>query len=80
MTNSTLKCPSCETDLESGFLYTRGIGGALFWSLKGDTGMWSRKHLEQIDLDRISTTGTGAQAVIKAWRCSHCEFVCFRRI
>jgi len=69
MTNSDLKCPSCETGLEPGFLYLRGIDGALFWSARGDTGMLSRKRLEQIELDKISTTGTGCQAVIEAWRC-----------
>lgn len=79
MTDSNPKCPSCEADLESGFLYARGIGAALFWSHQADTGMWSRKQLQQIDLDRISTTGTGGQAVIEAWQCPQCEFVCFRR-
>lgn len=79
MTNSELRCPSCETILEPGFLYLRGIGGALFWSEHGDTGMFSRKNLEQVQLDKISITGTGGQAVIEAWRCPDCDFVCFRR-
>lgn len=79
MPDSELKCPSCETGLEPGFLYLRGIGSALFWSEHGDTGIMSRKNLEQIQLDKISLTGTGAQAVIESWRCPDCDFICFRR-
>lgn len=80
MTDDSLKCPSCDTVLEAGFVYLRGAFSALFWSDHGDTGMLSREHLQQIDLDKISTTGTGGQVVIKAWRCPDCEFVCFRRV
>jgi hypothetical protein len=80
MSTNDLKCPACEQHLEQGFLYLRGIATALFWSEHGDTGMMSRKNLEQIMLDKISTTGTGGQAVIKAWRCPACEFISFRRI
>ncbi len=80
MKNSSLNCPACERNLEQGFLYVRGIGSALFWSEHGDTGMMSRKNLEQIMLDKISTTGTGAQAVIEAWRCPDCEIISFRRV
>jgi len=80
MPEVNLKCPSCGTNLEPGFLYVRGVGGALFWSEHGDTGMMSRKNLEQIQLDKISISGTGAQAVIEAGRCPDCDFVCFRRL
>jgi len=79
MSTQDLKCPACERLLDPGFLYLRGIGAALFWSERGDTGMMSRKNLEQIELDKISTTGTGGQVVIKAWHCPDCEFISFRR-
>jgi hypothetical protein len=79
MTGSNPKCPSCESDLEDGYLYARGLGAALFWSHHGDTGIWSRKNLQQIDLDKISITGTGGQAVIAAWQCPRCEMLCFRK-
>ena len=80
MASSTKSCPECKGHLEQGFVYVRGIGAAMFWSESGDTGLMSRKNLEQINLGNISETDAGAQAVIKAWRCPSCEFVCFRRV
>lgn len=80
MASNSIRCPECEGDLEKGFLYVRGIGAALFWSNRGDTGLMSRKNLEQIDLGKISQGNAGAQAVVEAWRCPSCEFVCFRRV
>ena len=78
MSESTLNCPVCDGKLETGFLYVRGMFTALFWSDRADTGSLSRKHLRQIALDKISTTGTGAQAVIQAARCPDCDSVTFR--
>jgi hypothetical protein len=78
MTGSNPKCPSCESDLEDGYLYARGLGAALFWSHHGDTGIWSRKNLQQIDLDKISITGTGGQAVSS--KALHCRRTAPRRM
>ena len=73
------KCPSCSSGLEKGFLYVRGIAASLHWSTRGDTKLMSRQNLEQIDLSQISATNTGGQAVVEAWLCPSCDFVCFRR-
>ncbi|MGE5276633.1 MAG: PF20097 family protein [Acidobacteriota bacterium] len=73
-----MKCPSCDGGLEEGFLYVRGIGGALFWSSAKDVGFLSRQGLEQIDLSAASVTGTGTQAVLEAWKCDRCKMVGFR--
>lgn len=70
-------CPNCESELETGFIYVRGIGAALHWSGSGKVGAFSRKNLEQIDLGRISMTPTGAQAVLPALRCNNCSTVVF---
>ena len=79
MTADSKQCPTCEGPLEAGFVYVRGISTALFWSQRGDTGLLSRQGLEQIDLGKISTTGTGGQAVIEAWHCPACNLVCFKK-
>ena len=71
-------CPSCKKDMESGFLYVRGFGSALFWSGAGDTGFLSRRGLDQIDLTNLSVTGTGAQAVLAAARCPACTMIAFK--
>ena len=73
-----MKCPSCGKDMESGFIYVRGIGGSLFWSKSKDTRFFSRRGLEQIDLSKLSRTGTGTQAVLDAARCSSCTIIAFR--
>jgi hypothetical protein len=73
-----MRCPQCDQALASGFLYVRGVGGALFWGSGRDVGFLSRKGLEQIDLDAVSVTGTGAQAVVESWRCNGCGIVAFR--
>jgi hypothetical protein len=73
-----MNCPACGKELESGFLYVRGVGGALFWSRTKDVGFLSRKGLEQIDLGAASVTGTGTQAVIESWRCGGCGTILFR--
>jgi len=72
-----MKCPSCGKDMEVGFLYVRGIGGSLFWSEANDTGFFSRRNLEQIDLEHLSVKGTAAQAVLKAARCRSCTLIAF---
>ena len=79
MISQDYRCPSCNQSLETGFLYVRGIGASLHWSTRSDTGFLARRNLEQIDLSQVSVTGTGGQAVVKAWLCSACNFVCFRR-
>ena len=70
-------CPSCMKDMESGFLYVRGFGGALFWSEAGNISFFSRRGLDQIDLTNLSVTGTGAQAVLAAARCPACTMIAF---
>ena len=73
-----MKCPACDGGLEQGFMYVRGIGGALFWGRTKESGFLSRKGLEQIDLNAASVTGTGMQAVLEAWRCDDCKILVFR--
>jgi hypothetical protein len=63
--------------LEKGFLYVRGFGGSLFWSTTGSTRFFSKGNLEPINLGQLSTTPTGGQAVLEAWRCPDCELVAF---
>lgn len=75
-----MKCSACGGDLDQGFMYVRGIGGALFWSRNKDTSFWSRQELEQVDLAAVSMTGVGAQAVLEAWRCSSCKMLTFRSV
>ena len=72
-----MNCPSCETTLEKGFLYVRGFGGSLFWSTSGSTRFFSRRDLDPVNLGRLSTTPTGGQAVLEAWRCPDCGLVAF---
>ena len=73
-----MKCPSCGENMEMGFLYVRGVGGSLFWSETEDTGFYSRRNLEQIDLAKLSATGTAAQAVLNAARCRPCGLFAFK--
>jgi hypothetical protein len=73
-----MNCPKCGATMASGFLYVRGVGGALFWGESPDVGFLSRKGLEQIDLSAVSLAGTGTQAVIESWRCGGCGIVAFR--
>ena len=74
---SQMKCPACSSELRQGFLYVRGIGASLHWSEKGDASVLSKKELEQIDLSEISSTPTGSQAVVPAWKCDECDLVAF---
>ena len=73
-----MKCPACNKDMESGFLYVRGFGGSLFWSNSKDTGFLSKKDLEHIDLSKLSVTGTGTQGVLPAFRCTSCTTITFK--
>lgn len=74
---SQMKCPKCDNPFEDGFLYMRGIGGSLFWSRTDSTRFFSRKNLSQLDLGRLSKTPVGGQAVLPAYRCSHCGMAMF---
>lgn len=73
-----MKCSACERDMDQGFMYVRGLGGALFWSRNKEARFWSRQGLEQVDLAAVSVTGVGAQAVLEAWRCGSCGLLTFR--
>ena len=64
--------------METGFMYVRGLGGSLFWSLAKDTRFFSRRGLEQVDLGRVSLVGTAAQAVLSAARCRTCATITFK--
>lgn len=71
-------CPFCSAPLGEAYLYVRGIGAALYRSSDPDVRFFSRSNLEQISLDKISLTGTGAQAVIRALSCEKCGSVSFK--
>lgn len=73
---TTLNC-TCGTKMLGGFLYVRGVGGALLWSESGETPIYSRRGLDQIDLDAMSRGPTGGQAVVPAWRCPDCAMISF---
>ena len=73
-----MNCHACDALMDRGFLYVRGIGGSLFWSTRNDVSFFSRKGLEQVDLNRVSVTPTNAQAVLEAWRCPACRTVAFK--
>jgi hypothetical protein len=75
-----VKCPACSADLSEGFLYVRGIGGALFWSKSGTASFLSRESLEQVDLRKASVRPIGAQAVLPAWQCEKCGLFVFRSV
>jgi len=74
---SQMKCPKCDTQLEKGFIYIRGLGASIFWSTSENTWFLSRKDLTQLDLGRISKTPVGAQAVLPAFRCGQCGMAMF---
>jgi len=64
--------------MEKGYLYVRGLGGSLFWSTEKNSGFFSRRGLQQIDLGKISALSPRAQAVIQAGKCGNCGTVSFR--
>ncbi len=71
-------CPYCSSPLNEAYLYVRGIGAALYRSSDPDVRFFSRSNLEQVRLDKISLTGTGAQAVIRSLYCESCGSVSFK--
>ncbi len=75
-----MKCPSCAAEMSEGFLYVRGIGGAMFWSGSETASFLSRQDLVQIDLERASVRPVGTQAVLKAWSCMRCAMLTFRSV
>ena len=80
MEADVMKCPACTEVMIEGFLYVRGIGGALFWSRSGTASFFSRKDLEQVDLRKASVKPVGAQAVLQAWSCRKCGMLAFRSV
>ena len=73
-----MTCPECKKEMDAGYLYVRGVGGALFWSAKKDIAFYKREGLTQIDLDRLSTTQPATQAIIPANKCGPCGIVSFK--
>ena len=73
-----MNCPTCAVEMKSGFLYVRGLGGALFWSESAETKVFSRKSLTQIDLRKISKVPTGGQAIVPAHHCAPCGLMTFK--
>jgi hypothetical protein len=72
-----MNCAVCNREMENGGLYVRGLGGSLFWSIEKNIPWFSRRDLNQIDLSKVSLTGTGAQAVVESWRC-RCGLITFK--
>ena len=77
MTNEH-SCPYCQAGLVEAFLYVRGIAGSLQIGESADVGLFSRAGLTQINLDDISTTDPGTQAVIPSLHCDNCGTLAFR--
>jgi len=71
-------CPFCSAPVNTAYLYVRGLGASLHRSTWPDVGSMSRTDLEQVKLDDISQTGTGAQAVISALHCESCDSISFK--
>lgn len=71
-------CLYCGEPLTDAHLYVRGLGASLFWSTRPDVPLISRRDLTQIDLERISSGGTGMQAIVPALRCDACGAIVFR--
>ena len=72
-----MNCPECNGEMDKGAMYVRGLGGSLFWSTFADRRWFSRKHLEQMDLSKMSLAPTGGQAVFESWRC-RCGMITFK--
>lgn len=75
---STVSCPYCGEPLADVYLYIRGLGASLSWSTRADAPLTSRRDLTLIDLETISSGGTGMQAIVPAQRCDACGGLCFR--
>jgi hypothetical protein len=73
-----MTCPECKNEMDAGYLYIRGAGGALFWGAKKDVTFYKREGLTQIDLDKVSASRPATQAVIPATKCSASGIVSFK--
>lgn len=71
-------CSYCGEPLSDVHLYVRGIGASLSWSTRPDAPLTSRRDLNLINLDNISSGGTGMQAIVPALRCDACGAISFR--
>lgn len=71
-------CPYCSEPLEEAYLYVRGIFSSLHVSGSPTVPWHSRFELQQLDLNALSETGTGSQAVIGALRCKSCGSISFQ--
>jgi hypothetical protein len=71
-------CPECKNEMDAGYLYIRGAGGALFWGTKKGVTFYKREGLTQIHLDNVSATRPATQAVIPATKCGGCGIVSFK--
>ena len=76
--SDTQICPFCSVPMKPMYLYVRGIFVSLHRSTRSDVGFFSRSDLQQIDLDAISHTDAGSQAVISALRCESCDSIIFK--
>lgn len=76
--SETTACSFCSSAMTPIYLYVRGLGAALHLSAKPDVGVLSRANLHQIDLDKISRSETGGQAVIGAYQCESCDAISFK--
>lgn len=77
-TNKSTACPFCGDPMNGAHLYVRGLGASLHLSSRADVGLMSRNDLQQINLDNLSRTDTGAQAVIPVLNCTSCGSVSLR--
>lgn len=74
-----MKCSNCDNEMAHGALYLRGFAGSLAWSTNQEVGFLSKKDLQQINLGKLSMTGSAAtQAIIESWRCQSCDLVSFQ--
>lgn len=76
--NDPARCPFCAGPISQAHLYIRGLGASLHLSERADVGLMSRSDLRQINLDHLSKTDAGAQAVIPVLNCTSCGSVSFK--
>ena len=77
-TNDSAACPFCAETMSGAHLYVRGLFTSLHLSNRANVGLMSRSDLRQINLDDLSQTDTGAQAVIPVLNCTACQSISFR--
>lgn len=75
-----MQCPACNSEMEKGYIYVRGLATALFWAKEKDIKLWSRKGLKQIHLQKSNSIQSNNQTVIEAGSCSQCERICFKPV